>query len=511
MAKEIGTAYLSIIASTKGMAKDIKGALGESVKDANTAGQSSGGGFMSGLKGTLLKASALLGVGALVGQTISSGMSRAINIENAKAKLTGLGHSAESVSSIMDSALASVKGTAYGLGDAASTAAMMAAAGVRNGEDMTRTLKTVGDVAAISGRSLTDIGTIFGSVAARGKLQGDDMLQLMSSGIPVLQMLGDHLGLTSAEISNMVTKGQIDFATFEAAMRSGVGGAALKSGDTFQGAVSNMRAALGRLGESFMSPTLEGLKPIIAGATAILDRMTSTVKPLVSELADRLMPAVDLVGRTMKNLASGMPLGEIFGDTSTIVQMVTALTPLKLGFETLKPLLPQLADAFKQVLAALAPALPTITNVAATISGKLASALAELLPNLLPLIVQLAKLAGTLLANEPLVTGLATAFLGWKAISTVTGPLSSVKTGVEGLLAGIKTATPLVKGFADGLDGGFAPLAGAAFKAQQLGVAITSPGETIKTVLSGVKSGVTGAGSAVSSFASTGVSALKGL
>ncbi|MGE4599415.1 tape measure protein, partial [Bifidobacterium longum subsp. longum] len=78
----------------------------------------------------------------------------------------------------------------------------LSAAGIASGEQMTKVLKTVADTAQISGRSLTDIGTIFGSVAARGKLQGDDMLQLMSSGVPVLQMLAKHLNTTSEDVSD---------------------------------------------------------------------------------------------------------------------------------------------------------------------------------------------------------------------------------------------------------------------------------------------------------------------
>ena len=108
----------------------------------------------------------------------------------------------------MNNALASVKGTAFGLGDAATVAATLSAAGIKSGDQMTNVLKTVADTAQISGRSLTDIGTIFSSVAARGKLQGDDMLQLMSSGVPVLQLLAKHLGKTSEEVSDMVSKGR---------------------------------------------------------------------------------------------------------------------------------------------------------------------------------------------------------------------------------------------------------------------------------------------------------------
>ncbi|WP_205732457.1 tape measure protein, partial [Klebsiella pneumoniae] len=64
-------------------------------------------------------------------------------------------------------------------------------------------------VSYISGKSFQDTGAIFTSVMARGKLQGDDMLQLTMAGVPVLSLLARQTGKTSAEVSQMVSKGQI--------------------------------------------------------------------------------------------------------------------------------------------------------------------------------------------------------------------------------------------------------------------------------------------------------------
>ena len=138
------------------------------------------GGSLTGTLGKAFGKIGKLGLGAIgtitggvTALAAKGGFTRALNIENAQAKLKGLGHDANSVSEIMNNALASVKGTAFGLGDAATVAASLSAAGIASGEQMTKVLKTVADTAQISGRSLTDIGTIFGSVAARGKLQGE--------------------------------------------------------------------------------------------------------------------------------------------------------------------------------------------------------------------------------------------------------------------------------------------------------------------------------------------------
>ena len=222
--------------------------------------------------------SSLIGVGqagiaAVAGMAIQGGIDRALNIDNARKKLAGFGHDAQDIESIMDSATQSVRGTAFGLGDAATAAATLSAAGIKSGEDMTNTLKSVANVAAASGRAFNDIGVIFSSVASRGKLMGDDMLQLSSSGVPVLQLLGEYLGKTSKEVSDMVSKGQIDFHTFSEAMRIGLGEAALSSGNTLAGSFANVRAALSRLTAPIFTQAIQVLVDVFKQAAPAIDAM----------------------------------------------------------------------------------------------------------------------------------------------------------------------------------------------------------------------------------------------
>ncbi|MBF0919678.1 MAG: tape measure protein [Atopobium sp.] len=222
--------------------------------------------------------SSLIGVGqagiaAVAGMAIQGGIDRALNIDNARKKLAGFGHDAQDIESIMDSATQSVRGTAFGLGDAATAAATLSAAGIKSGEDMTNTLKSVANVAAASGRAFNDIGVIFSSVASRGKLMGDDMLQLSSSGVPVLQLLGEYLGKTSKEVSDMVSKGQIDFHTFSEAMRIGLGEAALSSGNTLAGSFANVRAALSRLTAPIFTQAIQVLVDAFKQAAPAIDAM----------------------------------------------------------------------------------------------------------------------------------------------------------------------------------------------------------------------------------------------
>src|SRR5699024_12863086 len=96
--------------------------------------------------------------GALAG-SITKGLGRLTGIENAQAKLAGLGNDAKSVDSIMDNALASVTGTSFGRGEAATTAAGAVASGIEPGQELEGVLKSVANSAAATGTDVAELGS----------------------------------------------------------------------------------------------------------------------------------------------------------------------------------------------------------------------------------------------------------------------------------------------------------------------------------------------------------------
>lgn len=284
----IGTAAKSAFDKLPDFAKTgIEGA-----KSAVSAGMSAIGSICSSAASAFKSIStAIVGVGA--GATLAlgklaatGGFNRALSIEDARAKLKGLGHDAGSIDEIMNNALASVKGTAYGLGDAATTASQLVASGVKQGGQLTSVLKTVGDSAQISGRDFTEMGSIFSKVAASNKLQGEQVNQILDSGIPILQFLAKHYGITAEEAQKMVSSGKVDFENFAAAMQENLGGAAQSAGGTFKGAMANVKAALSRLGEKAMTPVLNGLRDIFNAAIPLVDAVTTKLTPVFEQWGD---------------------------------------------------------------------------------------------------------------------------------------------------------------------------------------------------------------------------------
>lgn len=333
MAQELGTGYIIISPSTKGLGKAIEGSIGEGTnagtqKSSKTLLQRIGGAF--GKIGKIGIAATTAVGGALVGLAAKGGFDRALNIERAQTKLKALGHDTKSVDGIMNDALASVKGTAFGLGDAASVAAQLVASGVDQGDQLKTVLTTVGDAAQVAGVEFTDMGTIFAKVAATGKLQGDEMNQLMEAGIPVLQNLAKHYKVSADEARKMVSDGKVSFEDFEAAMREHLGGAAKSAGDSFDGMLANIKAAFSRTGETIATPLINSMTQLGNKAIPIIDQIGGKVGELASQFTDRLAGAVDVIGGKMDEFSKKLETGEI-----TIDDLIRKLGELAGGFTVL--------------------------------------------------------------------------------------------------------------------------------------------------------------------------------
>lgn len=290
MAGELAVAYVSLTAETSKIPKQIESAVKQGARGAESVGRGLGSKLASGI-GSTLKAG-FLAAGAVAGLALSTalnqGMKRLVSIDEAKAKLAGLGHTAEGVAGIMDSALAAVKGTAFGLGEAATIAASAVAAGVQPGQELTKYLTLTADAATIAGTSLEDMGSILNKVQTSGKVFTDNLNQLSDRGIPIFQWLQDEYKVSAVELSKMVEDGKVDSETFKRVIEKNIGGAAQNSGKTLKGSIANMKAAFGRLGEGILTPFLQDSKGGLGKFTEFLDRITPKAKEMSQALHDGL-------------------------------------------------------------------------------------------------------------------------------------------------------------------------------------------------------------------------------
>ena len=224
------------------------------------------------------------------------GISRATNIENARFQLQGLLKDDEAVAAVMKNVSDSVDGTAYSLDAAAKVASQLAASGMRAGDEMFSSLRAVAGVAAMTNSSYEDIGRIFTQVAGQGRMMGDQLLQLSGRGMNAAATLAEQMGKTEQEVRDMVSKGQISFSTFASAMDNAFGEHAKKANETLNGAFSNVKSALARIGAEFVAPLIVQNGPLV--------QVLNTIREKVNDVKRNIVPFAELVTTTINKLAT---------------------------------------------------------------------------------------------------------------------------------------------------------------------------------------------------------------
>lgn len=322
VAATAGPAFSRIASSVRNLAGPLGSAaaaafqsvVGAAGRAASAAGQALGKGIQGAATASVTVAAAGIAV------AFSKGFSRLTAIDTARAKLTGLGNDASSVDSIMVDALASVKGTAFGLGEAATVAAGAVAAGIKPGEQLQSTLKGVANIAAASGTSMQETGAIFNKVAATGRAYTENINQLADRGIPIWQALATQLGVTTDEVRTMASEGQIDFQTFSDAAAKAAGTVAAEMGKTVPGAAKKFFAAMGRIGANALGGIYTKIAPLISAATSALGPIEERAKQFGDLLLQVVGPALDWVTNLFTKIGEGASLAEMgFGGLQGIL------------------------------------------------------------------------------------------------------------------------------------------------------------------------------------------------
>lgn len=298
---------------------------------ADGAGSIGIGRIIAGWRSELTGGGALAAMGSLAGKTFSAaltgaigigvagaglslakGFERLLTIDTSKTKLKSLGKSTQEIADIVKTVTDSVTGTPFSLDEAFATAVQAIGTGSK---DIGRFMKDVTDAAGFAGVGLDRMGLIFTQVLAKGKLQGDEMMQLMEAGLPAKSWIEDSYHLTSDQFDKMQAKGQITMEMLQKSIEDHAGGMAKAAGDSLQGAIGNMQTAIARVGADFLSavfggpsgdPT-EGMKDAVKRFADMLNNLDAWIKAHRDDIRTFFVSAADAA----KGLADA--LGKILG------------------------------------------------------------------------------------------------------------------------------------------------------------------------------------------------------
>ena len=203
---------------------------------------------------------ALVAGTAMAGITAKLGFDRLVGLDTAKAKLEGLGYSTKEVGSITDQVTHAIQGGMTTMAEGTDVAAGALAAGVKQGKELEKYIKLVGDAAIGSNRPVSEMAMIFNRVQGQGKLMTQE-LNMIEEGMPGFSnAMSKHLGVSYDAFREMVTNGEVSSKEFLEVMDDFAGGMAGAYSKSWKGMVQNSKAYIGQIGEAFLSSTFEQAK-----------------------------------------------------------------------------------------------------------------------------------------------------------------------------------------------------------------------------------------------------------
>ena len=149
-------------------------------------------------------------------------------------------------------------------------------------DKVVETTKRLADVSGATGAELQGLVTAYGQVQAKGRLQGEELLQFQERGVALQEELRKMYGLSGDEFQKALSKGRIGAEAVEVAVirLTNAGGkyanGAIAQSDTLQGKFSTLQDSIQTLAQTIgktLSPVIKSLMDQATDAIGEIQRM----------------------------------------------------------------------------------------------------------------------------------------------------------------------------------------------------------------------------------------------
>lgn len=165
-------------------------------------------------------------------------------------------------------------------------------------------LQSLGEASAATGADLNNLAVVFGQVRGAGRLMGQDLLQFVNAGVPIISLLAEEMDVAESEIKDLVSQGRVTFPVLERAFKraSDAGGrfegALRKQSQTLEGLQSTAQGVRDAFFRAFGQRILEPAKAFQRAMIGIWETARDFVAVgLADELRDEQVQLNVLVGR----------------------------------------------------------------------------------------------------------------------------------------------------------------------------------------------------------------------
>lgn len=251
-------------------------------------------------------------------------------------------------------------------------------------EDVTDILRRLGDISGGSAEKLDGFVTTLAQVQAKGRLQGEELLQFAERGLGT-NLIAEALGQTTAQFTELVSQGKIGYAELEKAIKvltdegGRFNGVMAAQSQTLNGLFSTLVGNFEQLQGEVGKLLLPALKDVVIAANDIIAGIDpKQIGVAFAEAGQAAQPFLDALSNGFdENILPALlrfrdAIQEAFDRAS---EFFSGINEGGVVTEFLKSLLDGITDAFGQLVDTLAFAIEGIVDFASPIVSNLIPAI----------------------------------------------------------------------------------------------------------------------------------------
>lgn len=356
----------------------------------------------------------------------SAGLKAASDLQQAQVAFTTLLGSAKEADTFLNDMREFAAATPFELPGLLSASRSLLAMGFA-ADDVMPTLTAIGDAAAglgLGSEGIDRITRALGQMQAKGKVSAEELLQMSEAGVPALRILADQFGVSTGQMQDMISAGQVlsdqaipalvDGLTNGTKSVAGFGGMMEAQSKTLSGVFSTLKdEARNALVDGIMpsidplSLALQGLIPAIEavsgafgqGLGPAITQIAETIGPVLTTAFQNLAPALTTIIQSLAPVVTGLVtlLAEVLSGLLQILSPIIAaigpiigelLTMISGLVEPLAAVLIPIAQQIAFAFTTLAPVLMAVFDALMPVVQLLSAGLVQVLTTILPVLQQ---------------------------------------------------------------------------------------------------------------------------
>lgn len=267
---------------------------------------------LNGFFSTISKIGTFLGVGALLGKSISEGMEQGMKNVSFEVLFGG----EEPARQMIDN-ITAYAAKAYGQTAVTGAVQMMAGFDIAT-EEIMPNLRAIGDIAMGNKEKFNSLSLAFSQMSSTGKLMGQDLLQMINAGFNPLVQMSKTTGKSVAKLKDEMSKGLITSQMVKQAFYDAAG-----AGGQFHGMIERMSNEAGGLWNNALSKINKWMLRFYNWIEPVLI-------PALKTFNDFLEAPIATIGRLTDKITTDFPIMTvvILAATSAVVGYRLAMLSL---------------------------------------------------------------------------------------------------------------------------------------------------------------------------------------